>query len=168
MLAPKEQSAHRGSYHIVTEIKKIDSSNLRSNAHSKDEKLPDGSKNLRDVYKAKGENLCDDASTSKALLPDVCDEDSIKSNCSMAYLKNNNAANSIVHDDVSAGETLAMNSNVHSEDKKIPDCSKNLRDVHQVKGKIFQNDASMNKAFLSDVCDNDITVLDCSKSHLND
>ena len=162
MSAPKK---HNGSHHIDTKIKKVDSSNLRSNAQSKDEKLPDCSKNLRDVYQAKGEILRDDASTSKALLPDVRDKDSTEPNCSMAYLKNNNAPNNIVLDDVSAGETSILNSNVHNGDKKIPNCSKNLQDVYQVKGKIFHDNASMNTALSSNVCDKDNTEPNCSKNY---
>ena len=165
MSAPKEHNIHKGSHHIDTKLKKVDSSNLRSNAQSKDKKLPDCSKNLRDVYQAKGEILRDDASTSKALLPDVRDKDSTEPNCSMAYLKNNNAPNNIVLDDVSAGETSILNSNVHNEDKKIPDCSKNLRDVYQVKGKIFHDNASMNTALSSNVCDKDNTEPNCSKNY---
>ena len=156
MSAPKE---HKGSHHIDTKIKKVDSSNLRSNAQSKDEKLPDCSKNLRDVYQAKGEILRDDASTSKALLPDVRDKDSTEHNCSMAYLRNNNAPNSIVLDDVSAGETSILNSNVHNGDKKNSSCSKNLRGVYQVEGKISHDNASKNKVLPPDVCDKDITEL---------
>jgi len=138
---------------------------LNSNVHNEDKKIPDCSKNLRDVYQAKGEILRDNASTSKALLPDVRDKDSTEHNCSMVYLRNNNAPNNIVLDDVSAGETSILNSNVHNEDKKIPDCSKNFRDVYQVKGKIFHDNASMNTALSSNVCDKDNTEPNCSKNY---
>merc|ERR1719320_2395721 len=58
-----------------------------------------------------------------------------------------------------------MNSNNHSEDKKIPDCWKNFQDVYQVGGKIFHNNALTNKALPSDVCYNDITESNCSKNY---
>ena len=103
MSAPKEHSAHKGGHQIDTDIINEDSSNLLSNVQNKDEKLPNSSTKHRDVYQVKEKNLCDDASMSKALLPDVCDEDITEPNCSMNYLKNNNAPNSIVHNDASAG-----------------------------------------------------------------
>ena len=72
---------------------------------------------------------------------------------------------SIVYDYVSAEETLILNPNVNSKDKKVPECSKNLRDVFQVKGKFFHDNASINKAFISGVCDKDTTEPNCSKSY---
>ena len=82
-----------------------------------------------------------------------------ETNCSKSYSKNDNTLNNIAHKDVSAGETLDINSNVHSEDKKIPDFSKNLRGVNQVEEKIFHDNASQNEALLPDVSDKDITGL---------
>ena len=102
----------------------------------------------------------------KALLSSVCDEDITEPNCSKYYLKNKNTPISVVYDEVSAGETLILNSNVHSKVRKIPDSSTNLRDVYQVKGKIFHDNAFMNKALLSSVCDEDITKPNRSKNYL--
>ena len=88
-----------------------------------------------DVLQVKGENLCDDAFMSKALLPNVCDKDITEPNCLMTYLKNDNAPNNIVHDDVSAGETLIINPNVHNKDEKLPDARQILETYIRTAGK---------------------------------
>ena len=132
---------------------------MNSNNHSEDKKIPDCSKNFQDVYQVGGKIFHNNALTNKALPSDVCYKNITESNCSKNYSKNDNTLNNIAHEDVSAGETLVINSNVRSEDKKIPDFSKNLRGVNQVEEKIFHDNASQNEALLPDVSDKDITGL---------
>merc|ERR1712240_463053 len=105
MLAPNKLSSQKGSHHIVTNIKKVDSSNLRSNVHSEDKKIPDCSKYLRDVRQTKGE--------------DPCDKDVTVLDCSKSHQSGKDTSNSTAHDNVPTKE----DSEALSKNDDTKDCS---------------------------------------------
>ena len=121
MLAPNKLSSQKGSHHIVTNIKKVDSSNLRSNVHSEDKKIPDCSKYLRDVRQTKGEDPCNDTSMNEVLLSDACDKDVTVLDCSKSHQSGKDTSNSTAHDNVPTKE----DSEALSKNDDTKDCSSN-------------------------------------------
>ena len=104
---------------MVTNIKKVDSSNLRSNVHSEDKKIPDCSKYLRDVRQTKGEDPCNDTSMNEVLLSDACDKDVTVLDCSKSHQSGKDTSNSTAHDNVPTKE----DSEALSKNDDTKDCS---------------------------------------------